>query len=416
MTYLKVIKTKYILSLPIALAVNLCLLPSISLAEDGVSAREIQIGGVLDLEGRSKGLGQNMKAGIDAAFKGASIQNKKVNYLALNDSYNPKKTAESTKELINKKVFIFAGNVGTPTAKVSLPILAENNIPAVGFFTGAGLLRPGKGTIINYRASYIQETAGVIKSALNNGIAANNICAYVQNDAYGMAGIAGILKALKGVKGGEKTVAALEKIATLSGENPKRNGLGPVGTYKRNSYSARQGYLSLKAWEKAQNTQCKLVITVGSYQSISEFIAYSNYKKEAWIFSAVSFTGADNLRLALREFNIEDGIIMTQVVPPLQSVSPIVEEARQKLGDKLNFVSLEGFIVGKLVLHGLEKIEGNITRDSFTQALLKTQFDLGGLPLDFTSDNQGSDLVEFTTLSQGQWLTGIKNDIWKIKG
>ena len=414
--YSQPIKKIFSLSLPIFIVLNLSLYSITASAEEGISDGTIRIGGVLDLEGRSKGLGQNMKAGIDAAFKGAVVKNNKVKYLALNDSYNPQKTVKSTNELINNKVFIFAGNVGTPTAKVSLPILAEHHIPAVGFFTGAGLLRPGKGDIINYRASYIQETAAVIKTALSNGVNADNVCAYVQNDAYGMAGIAGILNALKGKKNSEKAIAALEKVKALTGDNPQRNGVGPVGVYKRNSYSARQGYLSLKAWEKSQQTQCKLVITVGSYQSITEFIAYSRYKKESWIYSAVSFTGADNFKAALKEFNIEDGVIMTQVVPPANSTIPVVLEAKQKLGEDFNAVSLEGFIVGKLVLHGLEKVDGDITRNKFTQAILKTRFDLGGLTLDFTTDNQGSDLVEFTTFKSGEWIDGNDTSIWKIKG
>ena len=38
-------------------------------------------------------------------------------------------------------------------------------------------------------------------------------------------------------------------------------------------------------------------------------------------------------------------------------------------------------------------IKGDITRESFLKAVRGHNFDLGGLPLDFTNDNQGSDLV-----------------------
>ncbi len=385
------------------------------LAEDGVSTNVIRIGGVLDLNGRSKGLGTSMKAGIDAAFKNALIKKtRRVEYITLNDSYNPEKTIKATNELIKKKVFIFAGNVGTPTAKVSLPILAKHNIPAVGFFTGAGLLRPGKGSIINYRASYVQETANVIKAALKNGLKANQVCAYVQNDAYGMAGIAGIIKALDGVKDSEKAINALQKIKVLTGDDPARNNIGPVGVYKRNSDFARPGYKSLKAWEKSQNTPCKLVVTVGSYKAITEFIAYSRYKKEPWIFSAVSFTGAEHFKNALQEFKVNDGVIMTQVVPLLDSKIPLVEEAQKKLGKDFGYVSLEGFIVGKIILYGLNKIEGEITRKKFTKAILNSRFTIGQLALDFVNDNQGSDLVELMVLMDGEWRKGTNKNIWDI--
>ena len=383
-------------------------------AEDGVSTSTIRIGGVLDTKGHSKGLGLDMKAGIEAAFKGAVVKQRRLEYITRNDSYTPLKTIVATKELIKEKVFIFAGNVGTPTAKVSLPILAKNNIPAVGFFTGAGLLRASKDTIINYRASYIQETAAVIKEALKKGVKVNQICAYVQNDAYGMAGIAGVINALEGESNSEPVIARLTEIKALTGDNPARNNKGPIGVYQRNSDFARPGYKSLKAWEKSQDTSCKLVITVGSYKSITEFIAYSRYKKESWIFSAVSFTGAENFKSALGNFDVKDGVIMTQVVPLLDSDLPVVLEAKQKLGVDFGYVSLEGFIVGKLILYGLEKIVGEITRERFTAAVLNSRFSLGQLPLDFLEDNQGSDLVELMVLDQGEWVAGKNQNIWDI--
>ena len=385
-------------------------------ATDGISNDTIYIGGVLDLKGRSKGLGLNMKAGIEAAFKDVLVKKYRVEYLTLNDSYNPKKTIKATNDLIKKKVFIFAGNVGTPTAKVSLPILKKHNIPAVGFFTGASLLRSNNNnSIINYRASYIQETSAVIKTALKKGIKANQICAYVQNDAYGMAGIEGIINALNGTKDSDNVITALKQIEALTGENPARNNKGPVGVYQRNSDFARLGYKSLKAWEKSQNTQCKLVVTVGSYKAITEFIAYSRYKKESWIPSAVSFTGAENFKNALHEFNVDNGVIMTQVVPLLDSNIPLVVEAKKKLGKDFGYVSLEGFIVGKLVLYGLKKIEGDITREKFTSAILNSRFNIKQLSLDFMDDNQGSDLVELMVLKQGKWAKVPLENIWNTK-
>ncbi|MCK5919045.1 MAG: ABC transporter substrate-binding protein [Cocleimonas sp.] len=382
-------------------------------AEDGISANTIRIGGVLALKGNSKGLGIRMKAGIDAAFKGAKVKDRSVEYITRNDSYTPEQTITATKELIKEKVFVFAGNVGTPTAKVSLPLLAEQNIPAVGFFTGAGLLRSGKGAIINYRASYVQETAKVIKVALDNGVKANQICAYVQNDAYGMAGITGIIKALEQTKNSKQSIEALKKLKALTGENPKRNNIGPVGVYKRNSTFARKGYKSLKAWEKSQNTRCKIVVTVGSYKSITEFIAYSRYKKDPWIFSALSFTGAENFRDELVKFNVKNNVIMTQVVPLLDSTLPLVIEAKEKLGNQFGYVSLEGFIVGKLVLYALNKIEGDINRKRFMQALLDSSFSIQQLSLDYLDDNQGSDLVNMMIFKQGDWQIASRSDIWK---
>ena len=118
-----------------------------------------------------------------------------------------------------------------------------------------------------------------------------------------------------------------------------------------------------------------------------------------WVYSAVSFTGAENLRNALSEFGINKNVIVTQVVPPLDSDLAIVKQARAALGSDLSYVTLEGYIVGSLMLKVMETMPGQeITRQSFLAAIKGKKFNLGGLKLDFTDDNQGSDLVISTYL------------------
>lgn len=383
----------------------------IAAADTGVTPSKIRIGGVMDLEGRSRGLGQGMRAGILAAVEQADINGRTIEYLTLDDSYTPAKTIESTKQLVDEGVFLMAGNVGTPTAKVSLPILAENGVPAVGFFTGAGILRPGVGDIVNFRASYVQETKSVIDAALDAGATPREVCAYVQNDAYGMAGVEGIKRALAERPGSEEIITTLDHILSLEGDDPARNGLGPVGVYTRNTFEARDGFLSLKNWQDEHGVSCRLVVTVGTYNAVAQFAGYSRYKGEEWLISAVSFTGADNLRDALDELRIQDDVVMTQVVPHTSSNLPIVEEARAALGDDLGYVSLEGFIVGKMLVEALRRVEGPLTRQSFLDAVLGTQMYLGGLQLDFTTDNQGSDLVVPTILRNGVFQN-MKDTDW----
>jgi branched-chain amino acid transport system substrate-binding protein len=372
--------------------------PSLHAAE-GVTETLIRVGGVMDLKGDSRGLGEGMRNGIEAAFRDVTVKGRRLEFTPMNDNYSPPKTVESTEKLIDEGVFIMLGNVGTPTAKVSLPILAEKNVPAVGFFTGAGLLRPGVGDIINFRASYVQETAAVISSALAAGLEATEICAFVQNDAYGMAGVAGIKRALSGRAEAQEIISLLDDIMAMGGDNPPRNNVGPVGVYKRNTLYSRDGYESLKSWEAATGTTCRLVVSVGTYTAIARFAAYSRNKGDDWFVSAVSFTGADNFKAALNHFDVKDRVIMTQVVPPLDSDLPIVAEAREALGNNLGYVSLEGYIVGKLFIAAVEKIKGPITREGFLETIRGNEFDIGGLKMDFTGDNQGSDMVALTYLA-----------------
>jgi ABC-type branched-subunit amino acid transport system substrate-binding protein len=368
------------------------------LAEIGIGKDVIRVGGVMDLQGDSRGLGLGMKAGIEAAFRGRTVKGRRVELVTLNDSYSPPKTVEATQRLVRDGVFAMIGNVGTPTAKVSLPILAEHGVPAVGFFTGAGLLRPGVGDVLNMRASYVQETAAVIESALDAGLKPSSVCAFVQNDAYGMAGVEGIRRALAGRNGTEEVTEKLLQIIKMSGTNPARNELGPVGVYRRNTLFVRDGYESLKSWESASGSTCRLVVSVGTYEAITRMVAYSRYRGDRWVVSAVSFTGADNFRVALKEHGVDEGVIMTQVVPPLDADLRIVAEARKALGKEFGYVSLEGYIVGRLFIDALERVEGNLTREGFLAAVRGQTFDVGGFVLDYDSDNQGSDFVSLTYL------------------
>ena len=54
-----------------------------ALAETGVDADSIRIGGVMDLEGRSRGLGRGMKAGIEAVL--SDLSEVLVSTLAVDD-------------------------------------------------------------------------------------------------------------------------------------------------------------------------------------------------------------------------------------------------------------------------------------------------------------------------------------------
>jgi hypothetical protein len=49
----------------------------------------------------------------------------------------------------------------------------------------------------------------------------------------------------------------------------------------------------------------------------------------------------------------------------------------------------------------MEKVKGRITRAKFLANLRGREFNLGGLRLDYRTDNQGSDLVVLTNLTPG---------------
>lgn len=277
-----------------------------------VSQNRIKLGSILALEGQEEALGNGMKAGLEAAFKNEIVKERKIDIVFKNDYYEPPTAIQATREAIAEGIFLAIGNVGTPTAKVTLPLLAENNIPAVGFFTGAGILRPGKGGIVNYRASYTQEIAATIDLALKAGLSPREICTYLQNDSYGMAGLSGLKQAMEQAKAPPEILAAYDLILNKRGDRAQGDRIAPVGVYTRNTPYVKPGYDSLKHWEEKTGDRCKLIITAGSYSNIARFAKVSRENSETWVISALSFIGADDFQLDLEEYGATERIIMTQ--------------------------------------------------------------------------------------------------------
>ncbi|HAO33166.1 MAG TPA: ABC transporter substrate-binding protein [Candidatus Competibacter sp.] len=393
-----------------------CLIAQGRAQEPGVTPAAIRIGGIMDLQGVSSARGQAMKAGIEAAFKNEKIQGRSLEFNVLNDSFQPPFAVEAAKKLIEQGVFIMLGNTGTPTTKAVMPLLAEHKIPAVGFPLGAAHLRPGVGDIINFRASFAQETSRMIETALAAGVKPQEICAYLPSDSGGMDNLAMIKTVLEKRPDAEGMIKKIDQIIARPEGQADPNGIGPVGFYKRSELTqARTGYQSLKQWEKTANTQCRLVLAVGGINaSTANFVQYSRYRGEKWWVSVTSQIEAASFIKALADFKIDNGVIMTQVVPPLDSSLPIVEDARKAIDGEISNISLEGYIVGKMFLAIMRTVKGELTRENFLKAARGRAFDLGGLPLDFSNDNQGSDLIQFQVLEGGVLKTRSAEQIQKV--
>jgi branched-chain amino acid transport system substrate-binding protein len=351
-----------------------------ALAEDGVSKDKILFGQVAALTGPAQALGQGMREGILAAFEEANraggVNGRKLELKSVDDGYEPEKTIEATKKIITEdKIFALIGAVGTPTSKAGQPIATAAKVPFIGPFTGAEFLRnPYNRYVVNIRSSYFQETEAWIEH-LTKDLGITRIAILYQDDAFGLAGLAGVQKAMA-----------------------KRNmSLVASGTFKRNTIAIKSALLDIVKG----NPQA--VVTVGPYKPIAEFIKLARQLKIEAAFVAISFVGSDSLAEELG--NQGAGVIISQVVPfPWDTSLPIVASYTKAIkvvnpNAKPGFVSLEGYLVGHLVVEALKRIPGEPSREILVDAMAKAPFDLGGMTLTFgPSKNQGSDKVYFTIL------------------
>src|SRR5262245_58296588 len=103
---------------------------------------EIVVGMSTVLSGPASALGTDMRAGVEAALteanKAGGVHGRSVRLVALDDGYEPSRTAPNMLRLIDtEKAVAIVGNVGTPTAVAALPIAVQSGTPFVGAFTGA---------------------------------------------------------------------------------------------------------------------------------------------------------------------------------------------------------------------------------------------------------------------------------------
>jgi serine/threonine protein kinase/ABC-type branched-subunit amino acid transport system substrate-binding protein len=365
----------------------------------GVTATEITLGMSAPFSGPAKELGRGMQIGIETYLKHVNettggIHGRKIKLLALDDGYEPERCVITMKQMLTQRpVFAFAGNVGTPTAEAALPLALEHKRVFFGAFTGAGVLRrdPPDRYVFNYRASYAEETAAIVQYLLTvRGVKPDEIAVFAQRDGYGEAGFSGVAKALRKAEFDAKRIIR-------------------VG-YARNSMdldAAVSGLLAHKG-------QIKAVIMVPTYRQAAAFVKRVRDQGLNPILTSVSFVNSDALAEALRELGPKytSGVIVTQVVPFFGSGATGVLEYRERLSryfpaEQPGFVSLEGYIVARVLCAGLEKAGPDLTAETLVQALEAIQgLDFGiGTRISFgPSEHQASHKVWAVTLDgQGQF-------------
>ena len=366
--------------LRVALALALCIVGGTAFAEDGVSDGKIVFGQVAALQGPAQALGQGMRQGILAAFDAANraggISGRKLELKSLDDGYEPEKTVEATKRILDEdKVFALVGAVGTPTSKAGQPIATAEKVPFIGPFTGAEFLRnPYNRYVVNIRSSYFQETEAWIDHLVKD-LAISRIAILYQDDAFGLAGLEGVQRAMA-----------------------KRNmSLVAEGTFKRNTTAVKSALLDI------MKARPEAVVTVAPYKPVAEFIKLAHQVKMQAVFVAISFVGSDSLAQELGDQGT--GVIVTQVVPfPWDATLPVVKAYQGAIAAvdsnaKPGFVSLEGYLAGRLVVEALKRIKGEPTREALLDAIAAAPFDFGGVTLSYgPMKNQGSDRVFFTIL------------------
>jgi ABC-type branched-subunit amino acid transport system substrate-binding protein len=360
-----------------------CVVPLRTMAQTpGVTAKSILLGQSAAFSGPAAQLGIQMNIGTKAYFDYVNAQGgvygRKIELKTRDDKYEANLCADNTKKFIQEdKVFALISYVGTPTTVAAMPIFTEAKVPVIGPFTGAEALRnPVNRYIFNVRASYFDETEKIVEQLVSTG--SRKIAVFYQDDAYGQAGLKGVQNAMD-----------------------KRNmKIAALGKVERNTVNVQDAVKTING------AQPDGVIMISAYASIAEFVREMKAAGSTTQFHNVSFVGSTALADALKGEGY--GVAISQVVPyPWGPEVRIVKEYQAILAKAghtdYNFSSLEGFIVGEVMVEALRRAGKNLTREKLIAALEgMNNVDLGDFVVNFSpTSHSGSKSVDLTMIGHG---------------
>jgi ABC-type branched-subunit amino acid transport system substrate-binding protein len=284
-----------------------------------VCGDDLVIGTSAAFTGPSRGLGIELYRGWMAYFdhvnRSGGVHGRKIVVKTYDDNYNPIPAIDNTRKLIEQdKVFLLFGYVGTPTVTRVLPLLKKHSekAPYLFFpFTGAEPQRqpPYNEYVFNLRASYSQETAGLVDCFVEQGN--RRIAVLYQIDAYRRSGWDGVRKALA------------------------RHRLAIVGeaTYRRGTPFTANLQKQVEILRKAKPD---VIISVGAYEACAAFIRDARDADWDVPIANVSFVGSENLLGLLLKTGKAVGkdytanLVNSQVVPSYHNLTlPAVREYRE---------------------------------------------------------------------------------------
>jgi len=347
-----------------------------------------RIGTTTALTGPTKALGLGMVRGMNAHFREINtlggIHNRLIQFTVLDDGYNPISAKKQMQKLVDQyNVLAVVGNVGTPTAKETVPIALKHEVPLLGVLSGAGILRkkPPDRYVFNYRASYEDEMKAIMNTLLDNGFSVSEIAFFTQNDSFGSSGYEAGLLALN-ARGFTKTDDMIHV------------------RYSRNTLNVQEALVEIITAKRTP----RAIIIVGTYGPAAYFIQLAKKLLPDVLFFNISFVGSHALAKALN--GCCSKVYVSQVVPPLDGELQAVMNYKKaicplKKNCQFDDISFEGYLVASMLTEAMKKVSGNVSREKLIHAFeTMGSLDIGiGKNLHFSKMNhQGSHQV---------WLTKI---------
>jgi branched-chain amino acid transport system substrate-binding protein len=350
------------------------------LAEPGITSDKIVIGQSAGFTGSVAATVKELTAGAQAYFdyvnaKGG-IHGRKIVLESMDDGFDPKKSPEVFKKLIDEKqVFAMFLSRGTPTNEAAYPVLEQAKVPLIGPSTGAmSMYSPPRKYLFPVRASYHSETFKIVPQLVNMGI--NRIALMYVDDSFGKDGLTGVQQAMKEANLTPVAIASHprggkvdEAVAAIAKADPQAIVMITL---------ADGGVAFVKQMKKTGRNPVFLTL---SNNSSNAFI--KNLGEDGWgvAVSQVSPYPFSRTMALTKEFQ--------EVIKGRQDVSP-------------SYASMEGFISAKVLVEGLKRAGPKLTREKLIAGLESmNRFDLGGIDVTYGPQlRTGANFIDITIIGK----------------
>lgn len=359
------------------LAFALLLAAAAAHAETGVTDKSILIGQSAVFSGPVAETGNNYRRGIELyveqANKGGGIHGRKLQLVALDDAYDPKRTAENTRKLIDEhKVFALLGYVATANLIASLPIAEEAKVPMFAPLVGTTSFRTKHSRyLFHVRASYRNELARIVQQLVTVG--SENIAVVYQDSVFGKSNAQTLLE-----------LAQDNKLKVVKSLPMAINASDAKDIVAQLQQAAPQAVVMIMAGAMSEVLvrDVRAAVLAAPLYTIS--VGFADAK-----------AAAGRLNGGLR------GVVTASIVPsPKLERYGVVKDYRKAVaaagGGADNYTVLEGYIAARVFAEGLKRAGRTPTREGFIAALEGMgKFDLGDFLVEYGPTNHnGSNFVE----------------------
>lgn len=320
----------------------------------GVTEETVKVGNSIATSGPLAPVGVPFKAGIEAYFKmineAGGVNGRKIEYVHQDDEFNPEKGKAALDRMINdEKVFALVGHFGTPIVGATLNDIKEAGIPAVYFATGTGILYNENATgndRVAYPVQPVYPMEGRIMAAWAKGeFNASKIGVIYTNDDAGKDLLKGIEKEAENIgdlsvvdqqvpPGAENVSAAVTKL--------KDEDVDVV------IIAAIQGTFPQIAKELAKQGMDKPAIT--TYVNVDQRMTDAVKADVAGKFDIYGNAWVDMKKPAIKDYQ-----------------KWIKETSDEDLSS--NAYAMTGWIAAHFFVEGLKRVEGELTWESYMDAL-----------------------------------------------